>query len=293
MTTMRTSPHTAVHDARRQLGLPTGEVIPLRNHATDVYLLPDQHIVARVRPLARADETIQTWALLRWLHDHGFPAAQPVGEPVQEPESGYIVTFWVHYPQPPAPPPASALGALLRELHALPDPPVKLPDYQPLVNLTDTLARSTTLTESRRRWLAAAAEETVHAYRSLGPSPLGHGLIHGDAYPGNTLWDDGLVRLGDWDEAATGPRELDLANTIQGAHRFGRSEQEINAFTRAYSHDPRTWPGLQILIGMRDLHTLGSFIRRADRGDTQAALELDHRLHTLQTGRRTVRWGIH
>ncbi|MEU3963207.1 phosphotransferase [Streptomyces buecherae] len=292
MTTIRTSPYTAVHHARRQLGLPTGEVSPLRNHATDVYVLPDQNIVARVRPLHQARETIRTWSLLNWLHGHGYPAAQPLGEPVQDP-AGYVVTFWVHYPQPPFPPSASALGALLRELHSLPQPPVTLPEYQPLAHLTDTLARNTALTSSQRTWLASAVEEAVHAYRSLGPSPLGHGFIHGDAYPGNTLWDDGLVRLGDWDEAATGPRELDLANTLQGAHRFGRSEQEINAFLHAYGHDPRSWPGLSVLIRMRDLHTLGSFIRRADQGDIPASRELDHRLQTLRAGHRTARWGTH
>ncbi|MEV4927880.1 phosphotransferase family protein [Streptomyces roseoverticillatus] len=61
--------------------------------------------------------------------------------------------------------------------------------------------------------------------------------MHGDAYPGNTLWDGESVRLGDWDEAATGPRELDLANTHQGA-RFGRTPAAIDAFTSAYGHSP-------------------------------------------------------
>lgn len=50
--------------------------------------------------------------------------------------------------------------------------------------------------------------------------PLGYGWIHGDAYPGNTLWDSDEALLADWDEVGTGPRELDLVNTHQGA-RFG------------------------------------------------------------------------
>lgn len=32
-------------DVRRQLGLPAAEVLSLRSHATDVYLLPDQRTV--------------------------------------------------------------------------------------------------------------------------------------------------------------------------------------------------------------------------------------------------------
>ncbi|MFE3073586.1 phosphotransferase family protein [Streptomyces sp. NPDC059247] len=292
MTTMRTSPHDAVRDASRHLGLPPGPVTPLRSHATHVYLLPDQQTVARVRPLTDAPASARTTTLLHWLHAHGFPATQPLADPVEDPASGYIVTFWTHYPQPPIPPPAAALGTLLNALHALPHPPVTLPQYEPLAHLRDSLDRTTTLTTRQRTWLTTAVDEAVHAYRALD-SPLGHGLIHGDAYPGNTLWDGDLVRLGDWDEAATGPRELDLANTLQGAVRFGRTEREINEFLDAYGHDPRPWPGLRVLTRMRDLHTLGSFIRRADRGDDRATHELTHRLHTLQTGHHNARWGIH
>ncbi|EDY51737.1 hypothetical protein [Streptomyces clavuligerus] len=54
-----------------------------------------------------------------------------------------------------------------------------------------------------------------------------------------------------------------------------------------------TWPGLPELTRIRDLRTPGSFIRRADHQDPGAGRELHHRLHTLQTGHRTARWGIH
>lgn len=37
---------------------------------------------------------------------------------------------------------------------------------------------------------------------------------------------------------------------------------------------------------MRDLHALGCFIRRADRGDIPGSRELDHRLHALRAGHR-------
>src|SRR6476661_3329516 len=50
---------------------------------------------------------------------------------------------------------------------------------------------------------------------------LGYGWIYGDAYPGNTLWDGKRALLGDWDEVGTGPRELDLVNTHQGARSAG------------------------------------------------------------------------
>ena len=127
-----------------------------------------------------------------------------------------------------------------------------------------------------RRWLPAAVDQALEDYSRLD-FPLGHGLLHGDAYPGNTLWDGARALLGDWDEAAFGPREIDLANTFQGV-RFGRTEAELSAFAHGYGYDPRPWPGLATLTTMRDLHTLGSFIRRADRGDAAAAAQLALRL---------------
>ncbi|MFF3956180.1 phosphotransferase family protein [Streptomyces sp. NPDC001890] len=115
--------------------------------------------------------------------------------------------------------------------------------------------------------------------------PLGEGTLHGDAYPGNCLWDEATstVRLGDWDEASTGPREVDLANTYQGV-RFGRTKSELLAFRDSYGYDIAAWPGLPVLTQIRDMHTLGPYIKRADRGDAQALQELEFRIGTLQHG---------
>lgn len=63
-----------------------------------------------------------------------------------------------------------------------------------------------------------------------------------------------MVRLGDWDDASTGPREPDPANTVQGA-RFGRSPEQPRDFTDQYGYDSTDWTGLPVLIRMRHLHT--------------------------------------
>ncbi len=119
--------------------------------------------------------------------------------------------------------------------------------------------------------------------------PLGHGWIHGDAYPGNTLWDGDRALLGDWDEVGTGPRELDLVNTHQGA-RFGRPQAERAAFTAAYGYDVTAWPGFPVLREIRDLHTLGSYMRLAGTGNRRAAIELGFRLGTLKRGDADAQW---
>ncbi|MCK7627693.1 hypothetical protein MUU72_32140 [Streptomyces sp. RS10V-4] len=61
----------------------------------------------------------------------------------------------------------------------------------------------------------------------------------------------------------------------------------------AYGYDLADWQGLSVLTELRDLHTLGSFIRRADQGDREAAVQLAFRLDTLKSGDRTKSWAIH
>ena len=177
---------------------------------------------------------------------------------------------------------------MLRQLHRLPVPPVELRPYRPLQTLGDTIEHSTVLPDSDRHWLATRRKELLDAYASLS-FPLGTGFIHGDAYPGNTLWDGDRPLLGDWDEVGTGPRELDLINTHQGA-RFGRTALERQQFTDAYGYDVTAWPGFPVLREMRDLHSLASYIRLADAGDEHAHAQLAFRLGTLETGDDQATW---
>lgn len=227
--------------------------------------------------------------LTRWLTGQGFPSVAPldVEQPIDVDD--YTVTFWRYYPQNDRPKPtADHLGAMLRQLHALSTPPVELSEYQPLKNLGDSVTASTALSDNDRRWLLDRRAELLVQYEQLD-FPLGSGWIHGDAYPGNTLWDGDRALLGDWDEVGTGPRELDLVNTHQGA-RFGRSLTERGAFNAAYGYDVTAWPGFPVLREMRDLHTLGSYIRLADTENEQAAIQLDFRIGTLKRGDANALW---
>jgi hypothetical protein len=103
------------------------------------------------------------------------------------------------------------------------------------------------------------------------------------------LWNGQLVRLGDWDEVARGPRELDLVNTNQGA-RFGRSAAEWQAFNAAYGWDVTKWSRYPILPELRDLHTLNAFIDRAAQGDNSPGVELQRRVRALRSGDVTAVW---
>ncbi|MET7775091.1 phosphotransferase [Streptomyces mirabilis] len=287
--TTTVSPESAARMACRASGLADRSLTPLRDHATSVFLLATEGVVVRVSPASQQRRLDTAVSLTRWLVANDFPATKPMDVPQPVAYNPYTVTFWRHYPQPGLGAPATMhLGSLLRSLHDMPPPPLDLPEYQPLSSLRAALDSSTCLTPSQREWLTARRAELLVSYRDLD-FPLGYGHLHADAYPGNTLWDGQDVRLGDWDEAAFGPREIDLANTFQGV-RFGRSTKELDEFSHRYGYDIRMWPGLPVLSGIRDLHTLGSFIRRADRGDEAAARQLTYRIETLRNEDTRAQW---
>ncbi|MFI8977245.1 aminoglycoside phosphotransferase family protein [Nocardia asteroides] len=265
----------------------------LHQHSNSVWLLAGG-IVARVNRSdhkgLRARESI---AITRWLASHQVPVTEPAHHQAVVVD-GHIITFWVYHPQyGRATPQPAQLGAILRQLHALPLPPFGLPRYEPLTALTQVLdsPAAAVLDAAERVWLEQACSAVIEEYGALD-SELGVGLVHGDAYSGNTLWGaDGNVLLGDWDEAAIAPRELDLINTAQSARRFGTDG--LDEFFAAYGTDIRTWPGCAVLQRMRDLHTLSAYIRRAGHGDQAAEGELSHRLRTLrEPGAAGERWNI-
>ncbi|GAA2536909.1 hypothetical protein GCM10010210_03290 [Pseudonocardia hydrocarbonoxydans] len=218
------------------------------------------------------------------MASHSFPTVVPlsgVRQPVEE--DGCVVTFWelVDVPTEAQKPGAEDLGRVLRHLHGMQaPPPVELPPFRPLTGLAGKVNTAQSLDSDARAWLIDRIDHLLDAYAALD-SPLGQGHIHGDAYPGNLLGRHGSAVLGDWEETAWGPREVDLANTYQGV-RFGRSDAELDAFAKAYGHDLREWDGLPVLTAIRDLHTLASYVTRADAGDAAAATELHKRVTSLR-----------
>lgn len=265
------------------------DLVPLHAHATSVFLAPRADAVVRVSGSGQHAPLALSVALTRWLSEQGLPVTTPLDVPQPFAVGDYAVTLWRHLPQHGRPTPhPEHLGRLLRQLHALPQPPIDLPAYQPHATLRPQISRSTSLSASDQDWLLTRSDALLAEFDQLDFA-LGHGLLHGDAYPGNTLWDGDTVVLGDWDEAAFGPREIDLANTFQGI-RFGRSDADLRAFSLAYGYDLTDWPGIAVLTELRDLHTLGSFIRRADHGDGDAARQLTFRLETLRSKDRTALW---
>lgn len=272
--------------------IPVRDARLLHAHSNTIYYLPAAEVVARINGNdhsgIRAKASLE---ITRWLADHDVPVTEPALDEAVD-VGGATVTFWRHYRQHRNDRPSPRhLGKILRHVHAIPELPFPLPDYEPLIGLTTILNNGTTsgvLSASDRHWLHEQVRQLITKYRTL-PSVLGKGLVHGDAYAGNTLWAGNRVLLGDWDETSIAPRELDLANTAQ-AKRFGTPDAEIDEFLSTYGYDPRGQHLFETLVAMRDLHTLTSYIRRAQRGDQRARAELAYRIRSLQNSSMSILW---
>lgn len=270
----------------------------IHRYSNAVYHLPTEHAVARVATgsLARAE---RAHAVIGWLSEHTAVAATAplVDAPPVAVGPSTVVSFWTYYPQAPdqAPPTSVHLARILRQLHDVAAVPYELEPWQPLTSLSAALAdpaAGRNLSEDDRAWLLDHVEDIRSRVLALD-SPLGHGVIHGDAWAGNLLWHTATgpdaVVLGDWDWVAYGPREIDLIPTWHAALRYGRGEQWAQDFARIYCYDLATWSGFLVLLAMRDLVQLTGPLRRAgDRPEFAAVLR--QRLDGIRSGDAGAVW---
>lgn len=274
-----TRPATLLTTIADELNIDSREAVLVRHHGTQVWHLPSAEAIVRIAPAHHARAAARSVAIARWAHENAVPATEPLTDQVFQ-DPGQTATVWRYYPQPTSRRPTSAdLGDLLSRLHRAGAPEIELPKFTPLRSLRTILRRTSTLPNPLVEGLHGRIDDLLNSYSDLH-FPLGRGLIHGDAWLGNVLFDGDRPLLGDWDECAMGPRELDLANLWQG-RRFGRTRAELDAFSDAYGHDLSDWDGLDVLVRIRDLHTLGSYVRAADRGDEGARAQLLYRISTL------------
>jgi aminoglycoside phosphotransferase (APT) family kinase protein len=266
----------------------------VHHYANAVYVLPAESAVVRLAHGAQGMRRAQTsLQITRWLvDDHDFPATAPLpNTDAIAVDHTTTATFWSYYPQPDdGPKPTSAhLGALVRRLHDLPQPPVELPRWTPLRSLEASVRAPAVLaaiSAEEQRWLLDHITTVRHDLDTID-WPRGWGLIHGDAWAGNLLWNtaagtDATV-LGDWDSVCWGPREIDLIPSFHAARRYGRGAHWAAAFVKAYGYDLSGWPGFPTLLSMRDLVQLAGPLRRAPQ-EPALARALRERLDGIRSG---------
>lgn len=270
----------------------------VHHYANAVYVLPVHNAVARLQHGPQgAQRAATSLRVTRWLVvDHDFPATAPISgiEPIVVDEAT-TATFWTYYPQSDddRKPTSAHLGALVRRLHDLPRPPVDLSRWTPLQSLEMSLRTPSVLAVislEEQGWLLAHINKIRDDLDSLN-WPLGWGLIHGDAWAGNVLWNtiagtDATV-LGDWDSVCWGPREIDLIPSFHAARRYGRGPDWAQAFVQTYGYDLSGWSGFSTLLAMRDLVQLAGPLRRAPHEPTLARA-LRERIDGIRTGSTTT-----
>jgi Phosphotransferase enzyme family len=287
----RPAPELALAEACAKVGLDANGARVIYARSNTVYRLAGRPVVVRLRYAPGSAEWMTriaaSVAVTSWLASQAFPTVRPldVGQPVTA--RGYIVTFWLYVPRVGKQSrDIGVLGRLLRQLHSLPDPPVRLPTAKPLGSVCEDTQRCDWLADAQRSWLLARCSELERQYAET-PWTLGRGLLHGDAYTENLIPTRGGAVLADWDGVSHGPREQDLAPLSIG-YRFGRPSSEWDRLCQAYGVEPRGLAGLPVLQQMRELRTLGGYLRAA--GHLQARAEAAQRIADLMTGTQKQPW---
>ncbi|GAA4242344.1 aminoglycoside phosphotransferase family protein [Actinomadura meridiana] len=279
-------------------GLDPKGAVRLSGRANAVYHLPHANAVARLRQTHNSPEWDRRVAtsvqVTRWLAEQGYPTVQPL-DAVPQPVTvdGWTATFWRY--EPPDEHATSTkvtdLARLLRRLHALPTPPIKLPTTDPLGSLPDDLRQHPeALTPQQRDWLLRRCADITAAYpTAVMPPGLDHGLIHGDAHTGNLIPVRGGHVVCDWDSVSHGSRAQDLIPSLYGVIRLGSPRTTWLEMCSAYGIDPdlENHPGMRLLHRAREIRALAAYIRAAARS-TVAKAELDKRMRTLMTNEDTI-----
>jgi aminoglycoside phosphotransferase (APT) family kinase protein len=281
---------SALADASRQAGLVHDDARLLRVHANAIYHLPRENAVARIRNVTALERMRIAVQAAAWLADQGFPALRPlnVAQPVIV--GAHLVTFWEYLPpQDGQAADASHLAHLLRELHRHPLPPFPLPPIRPVGHTAIDARSSNVLTEDERTWLIARCVELEEHFAQLS-TRRSWGIVHGDAHTNNLLPrpHHGWVLI-DWDSIGTGPPEYDFMPIYLRPRRFGYPRSLWRDFTAAYGIDPAASPAFDLLAEIREVRSLGAFIRSAEH-NTAARAELSNRLSSLMGGDHERRW---
>ncbi|WP_157857521.1 aminoglycoside phosphotransferase family protein [Streptomyces yerevanensis] len=256
--------HRTVQLACRHAGLPqTDEPELIHVTMNALFKIPGVPVIVRIAPsaslLADTERLVQ---VARWLDAVGFPAVRllpEIPQPLLIDETDYIVTFWLYLPQDARPTPrAYELAGPLRQLHALRTPEFDLPRWEPIREMRERLADSSTLSPDDRAWLG----DSVHQFdEQLGdltyPLPHRGGVTHGDAYIGNLLHGPhGEPVLCDLDSLCRGPAEWDLVPELVACIRYQRPIADYDLLCQYHGADIRTWSGRPVLRRLRELKVL-------------------------------------
>nr|WP_206322611.1 aminoglycoside phosphotransferase family protein [Streptomyces sp. HNM0575] len=223
-----------------------------------------------------------------WLERQGVPAVRAARSGVAVVE-GHPLTFWRRLAEPVREAVPADLGALLRLVHELPEPPFELPRRDLLSGVERWLrlagdavpAADAAYLRARRADFDAAAAELTPV---LPPGPL-----HGDALPRNVHVGPYGPLLVDLETFSDDLREHDLVVLALSLDRYGLEEADYSGFVRAYGWDVREWPGCAVLRGARETAACAWVAQHAP-ANPAARREFARRVASLREDNAAVRW---
>lgn len=223
-----------------------------------------------------------------WLEEQKVPAVR-AADPRARLVDGHPVTFWQRLPPAVRKADAEDLAGLLRLVHALPEPPVRLPPR----NLLDGVERwlrlaGDTVPPRDAAFLRACRDDITAALPGLVPQ-LPPGPVHGDALPRNVHVTAEGPLLVDLETFSSDLREHDLVVMALSLDRYGLPEAEYTAFCRTYGWDVREWEGCALLRAARETASCAWVAQHAP-GNPAARAEFLRRVASLRDADPTVRW---
>ncbi|SBT90904.1 Ser/Thr protein kinase RdoA involved in Cpx stress response, MazF antagonist [Streptomyces sp. DI166] len=223
-----------------------------------------------------------------WLAKTGVPAVR-AAEPEPLLVEGHPVTVWQRLPERVRPAEPRDLAALLRIVHALPDPPFALPPRDLLGGVERWLRLAgDAIDPADAEYLRRRRDGFAEAASRLTPR-LPVGPIHGDALPRNVhVGPDGPV-LVDLETFSGDFREHDLVVMALSRDRYALPDAAYDAFVTAYGLDVREWEGCSVLRGARETASCAWVAQHAP-SNPEALTEFRRRVASLRDGDETVRW---
>ncbi|GAO11431.1 aminoglycoside phosphotransferase family protein [Streptomyces lydicamycinicus] len=254
-----------------------------------VFALGDHGPVVRVgRSAELLERAERELGVARWLAAEGVPAVRAV-EPVATLADGHPVTYWQRLPESVRPAGPDDLAALLKLVHALPEPPFALPRRELLGGVERWLRLAgDAVSASDAEYLRGRRDAFAAAATALEPH-LPRGPIHGDALARNIhVGPDGPV-LVDLETFSSDLREHDLVVMALSRDRYGLSADAYDTFVSVYGWDVRDWEGCAVLRGSRETASC-AWVSQHAPGNPAARKEFRRRIASLRDKDATVRW---
>jgi hypothetical protein len=209
--------HAVLEEACAAVGLDAVGARLVRVAENETWSLPGR-VIVRIAQAGQQAATVREVEVAHWLADHGLPAvrALKIDQPVDI--DGHPVTFWEELAEHETGS-VKDVVTLIKQLHTLPIPDLKLGVLDPFVRVSDRIKAASSLPENDRVWLQRHLDDLQERWKRR-PKGLPECVVHGDAWVGNAVRTAAGPVLLDFERVSVGPPEWDLLSEQDRIRRF-------------------------------------------------------------------------